>query len=479
MSGEHPQHPAEEDRREGRTATERAQAQPVRRALAQQQEHQDPDRPRLVDQPGHGLLPGRQHLDRRPSGDQREHPGERAGHHAGGDRDEHGPRLRCAGHPPPEQQHDVHEQRHGRGERQHEHQVGDSSVVAPMSGSASEPVGNPVQCPSPVKSRAPTPLDTMHGTITSITERLARPTTSSSRMTATSGLPKMVAIAAADPGRGDQVMRPCGSAPSFVRSAASSASPAADGDQWRLRAHDRAERQAGECGQHDPEQVAWLRQPPARPPAGTCPPRPGGSADRPRRRPARRGPAPAAATTRAASTTRAGPAAGPDQLLQPMHPGEEAEGERRQREGEHGGGEQQHDIAAAVEHRVDVRGVRRVGPRGRGGVPRPVPRGRLRVSRRTACCRRLACGCLAISGAQVCGAPRSRSDAPVPLHCAVRAPRGHHPWGVSGCGRPEPACGDLSRRTRWGGATARSNGSRHARGATSWWIAFGPHDPSR
>ena len=149
-----------------------------------------------------------------------------------------------------------------------------SSVVAPTSGRASVPIGSPVQLPSPVNSTAPTPLETKHGTMATMTVPLAIATTSSSRITATSGLPKMVAIAAADPASAMSI-RPCGSDPSFVRSAANSARPpprAISGASGPITApSDRPARAASVT----PGRLRGSVSPPARPSAGTCPPRPG------------------------------------------------------------------------------------------------------------------------------------------------------------------------------------------------------------
>ena len=175
---------------------------------------------------------------------------------------------------------------------------------------------------------------------------LARPTTSSIRMTATSGLPKMVAIAAADPAAAIRA-RPCGVGAQLRPVRGEERQPAAESDQRRLRPDDRAERQAGEGGERPPGRVRGSVSPPARPSAGTCPPAPGRYRIAAPTR-ARPGPAPAAAPGR-----RRGPAelvrqVLPDQLLQPLRPGEEAERERRQRQGEHGRGNQQQDVPTAA-----------------------------------------------------------------------------------------------------------------------------------
>ena len=253
-----------------------------------------------------------------------------------------------------------------------------SSVVAPTSGRASVPIGSPVQFPSPVNSTAPTPPETKQGTMATMTVPLAIATTSSSRITATSGLPKMVAIAAADPASA-MSLRPCGSDPSFVRSAANSARPpprAISGASGPITApSDRPARAASVT----PGRLRGSVSPPPRPSAGTCPPWPGRyRMAAPTARPARR------QHRQRQPGRRSGPAELvrqplPDQLLQPLDPGQEAERDRRQRQGEHGRGDQQQDVPTAAQHRVDVRARARPGlrgGRGRGLAPRGRSRGR-------------------------------------------------------------------------------------------------------
>ena len=66
-------------------------------------------------------------------------------------------------------------------------------------GMAKDPIDSPVQSPSPVNTRAPTPLDTRQGSRISMAWRRARPTTSTNITAATRGLPKIAEMEAADP----------------------------------------------------------------------------------------------------------------------------------------------------------------------------------------------------------------------------------------------------------------------------------------
>ena len=88
----------------------------------------------------------------------------------------------------------------------------------------SAPTSSPVQLPSPVKTRAPTPADSRQGRTTSSVWRRASPTTSRNRIAATRGLPKITEIAAAEPAAAITALEVASEA-ALVRETARRASP--------------------------------------------------------------------------------------------------------------------------------------------------------------------------------------------------------------------------------------------------------------
>lgn len=153
-------------------------------------------------------------------------------------------------------------------------QIGHIERARGQSGDCREGTAMPVHCPSPVKIKAESPAEATHGSRTSSTCEPARPTTSSMRTAATSGLPKTVAIAAADPATASKV-KPCGEERSFDRPSASRTSPlpsAVSGDSGpsttpRASPPSAARTTAG-------RKAAGVVPPPS-PFTGRCPPRPG------------------------------------------------------------------------------------------------------------------------------------------------------------------------------------------------------------
>lgn len=99
-----------------------------------------------------------------------------------------------------------------------------ASRTGTSSGMASAPISRPDHRPSPVKSRPPTPLDSRHGSTTNINWGRASPSTSRKITAATSGLPKIAEIAAADPAAA-RIVALLGSVDRRVRRMASRASP--------------------------------------------------------------------------------------------------------------------------------------------------------------------------------------------------------------------------------------------------------------
>ena len=84
-----------------------------------------------------------------------------------------------------------------------------SSDAVGSPGMVSDCTAIPVQFPMPVKINALMPAETRQGSSTRSTWLPAKPTTSSMSTAATSGLPKIVAMAAADPATTSSFM-PCG-----------------------------------------------------------------------------------------------------------------------------------------------------------------------------------------------------------------------------------------------------------------------------
>jgi hypothetical protein len=70
-------------------------------------------------------------------------------------------------------------------------------------------------------------------------------------------------------------------------------------------------------------------------------------------------------------------------------------------------------------------------------------------------------------------AAASATSTPAPNECHARR---RFPIAVQSVSRPRRLAGRQAYAYRL--RQARSKGRRHASGATSWWIAFGPHEPA-
>ena len=423
--------------------------------------------------PGSGLLSGLQHLDRRPTGDQREQAGQGPGQDTGGDRDEDGTGRRGGGHPPPEDHDGVHEHRHGRSQGDHEQQVGRVERRRADVGQRQRAGRQPGPVPEPGEEQGADPAgddaghDHEHHRATGQADDLEHQDDGDQRVAEDGGDRRR------RPGRGDQgaalgvraQLRP-------VRG--EQRQPAADRDERRLRPDDRAERQAGEGGQDHPGQGAWLGESPS---PGLRPARARhvrAARGSPRRRPARPGPAPAAATTRAASTTRAGPAGLP-------RPAAAATARRR------GSRRPARTPAAPARPRRPAAGGSHgcAAPRGRRGpapcrlapwraCPVALPRRRDESSSDACSSPRIRMP-RHLLGATRC-ACRVRSGT-ASLHCAPRARRRHHPWRVRVRGT-RTGRGAISRRKRWGRARpARTAAARRA-GRSAGGSRSGPTSPA-
>ena len=125
--------------------------------------------------------------------------------------------------------------------------------------SASEKVPRPVQLSRPTKTSAPMPEASSPGSATRLSVTPPMPATSMIRNAPSSGEPSRVLIAAKLPADA-MIVRAIGGASFFEQVHGQRGESAADGDQRRLGAEDRAQAQRGQRGEDDAGQLAVDRR---------------------------------------------------------------------------------------------------------------------------------------------------------------------------------------------------------------------------
>ncbi len=257
---------------------------------------------------------------------------------------------------------------------------------------------SPVQRPNPVKTIAPTPLDSSAGSMTAKSCGPPTPATSISSTAATSGLPKIAAMAAAAPAAPSSAaaLRRRGGAHEVAEEQGQAA---AEGDQRGLGAEYGAQRQARQRGDDHARQGGRGGSARAQPGGGYVS-APAGQAQhdegdhesrhqRQRERPPPRRIVPAEAV-------RPGH---PDQVFQLVQRGEEPERGQRHRDADQAAEHQRPPVPGAPQHRPQLVALVRRFVRGRAGravgrLPRRAPGvGRVRVGRRLGMRLRLGDGC--------------------------------------------------------------------------------------